>query len=169
MKAAASLLLGISCLVLAADKRDWKAGRVLDAETVNAYIGSTSVSPKTSTHGMKLRSTELLILGDEYAYVIEEQVEKDEQEATFHYDRLGRPIRIGQHGCHYIVNAWISYAYEGGNKLYVNDINGKTCKLDHVRQERLQPKEILDLETPAATSKASLPGAQPRPSAPSNL
>jgi len=158
MKAAAILLLGTCCPVSAADKHDWKAGRVLDSEVVNGYFqtGSTTLSPasarasqQTDTHHKELRSSELLILGDEYAYVIEERVEKGEQEGTFYYDSLGRAVRIGKHGCRYFVNDWISYAHEG-NKLYVNDVNGKTCKLDIVRQERLQPKEILALENSAA-------------------
>jgi hypothetical protein len=153
MKAAASVLLGISCLAFASDKRQWKAGRVLDSEAVNAYLQNTSatVSEKAaSAHRMELRSGELLILGDEYAFVIEERVEKGAKEGTFYYDDMGHPIRNGKHGCSYIVNDWISYAREGGNKLYVNDVHGKTCKLDIVRQERLPLKDIRALENPAA-------------------
>jgi hypothetical protein len=170
MKGAASLLLAISSLALAADKHHWKAGRVLDSEAVNAYLQGASTtfsqpsagaSPQTPTQHMELKSSELLILGDEYAYVIEERVEKGEQEGTFYYDKFGRPIRNGKHGCSYVVNDWISYAQEGGNKLYVNDVHGKTCKLDIVRQARLQPKEIRALENPAAATDAPAHEGQP--------
>ncbi len=153
MKAAATLLLGISCLMFAGDKHRWKAGRVLDSEAVNAYLRGVPATAAPASHHMELRSTELLIVGDEYAYVIEERVEKrEEQEVDFYYDSMGRAIRNDKHGCSYIVNDWISYAHEGGNTLYVNDVHGKTCKLDIVRQERLEPKEIKALESAAANN-----------------
>jgi hypothetical protein len=171
MKAAVSLLLGISCLVWAADKRHWKAGRVLDSEAVNAYLESASaLSPpagqQTSLRHRELRRSDLMILGDESGYVIEGRAEKHTEteaveEVDFYYDNLGRAIRNDKRGCSYIVNDWISYAYEGGNTLYVNDVHGKTCKLDIVRQERLQPKEILALENPAARSAAPAREALP--------
>jgi hypothetical protein len=109
---------------------------------------------------MELRSTQLLILGDEYAYVIEDRVERGVGESTLS-DGLGRAIRNGKHGCRYVVNDWISYAHEGGNKLYVNDVDGKTCKLDIVRQERLKPQEILALENPVAASTVQASEAPP--------
>jgi len=142
--------------MFAADKHRWKAGRVLDSEVVNAYLQTASTTVSPAARRMELRSAELLIVGDEYAYVIEERVEKrEEQEVDFYYDSMGRAIRNDKHGCSYIVNDWISYAHEGGNTLYVNDVHGKTCKLDIVRQERLQPKEILALENGAASKGAA--------------
>jgi hypothetical protein len=106
---------------------------------------------QTHFHNMEIESTQLLILGDQYAYVIEDSIEKSIGLATLH-DSLGHAIQNGKHGCRYIVGEWISYAHEGGRKLFINDVDGKTCKLDIVRQERLQPDELQALEKAASSS-----------------
>ncbi len=106
MKKTAGVLLAISCLLAAADKHYWKAGKVLDSEAARTYFqtGSTSVSTasgrvstsgtsviagntvssignatasasgsqQTYIHNMAIQRRQLLILGDEYAYVVED-------------------------------------------------------------------------------------------------
>jgi len=109
---------------------------------------------------MEIESTQLLILGDQYAYIIEDSIEKSIGLATL-YDSLGHAIQNGKHGCRYIVGDWISYAQEGGRKLFINDVDGKTCKLDIVRQERLRPDELQALEKAASSPivQAAVPPA----------
>lgn len=151
------LLFFIAVLASAKDKaRDWKLGRVLDStssKTMLATGASTSTtgsahatgtsygttatatgqSQQTSTtviHHMTVRDTELLIVGADYAYVIEDPYATSGP-------LLRRAITNRKHGCRFIIGEDIKYVQDKG-KLIVLDPDGKECKLDIVKQERVQ-------------------------------
>jgi hypothetical protein len=148
--------------------RDWALGRVLDSTSSKTtfQIGATSTTNTTGTatantsgtattagastslnatttassqsqgttntviHHMTIRDTELLIMGADYAYVIEDPY-------TVSGPLLRRAITNHKHGCRFIIGEDIKYVQEKG-KLIVLDPDGKECKLDIVKQERVQ-------------------------------
>jgi hypothetical protein len=61
--------------------------------------GTARSVQQTHFHNMEIESTQLLILGDQYAYVIEDSIEKSIGLATL-YDSLGHAIQNGKQGCH---------------------------------------------------------------------
>ena len=79
---------------------------------------------------MTVRDTELLIVGTDYAYVIEDPYATSGP-------LLRRAITNRKHGCRFIIGEDIKYVQEKG-KLVVLDPDGKECKLDIVKQERVQ-------------------------------
>jgi hypothetical protein len=107
--------------------------------TTATYSGVTTATSSGAAemqiHNMAIQSTQLLIVGDEYAYVVEDNLEKAVGPAL--RGSLTRAIANRKHGCRYIVGDAIEYAQDKGN-LYVRDTDGKECKLDIIRQERLQ-------------------------------
>lgn len=136
------VLLGLATCVHAADKRDWKTGKVLDSQAAKTYVVSGASSNDWAGNGteiqvrhMAIQSTQLVILGAEYSFVIDDSVEKAVGLQV--QGSLTRALANRKHGCRYIVGNAIQYAQEK-NSLYVRDVDGKECKLDIVRQERLQ-------------------------------
>jgi hypothetical protein len=148
--------------------RDWKLGRVLDSTsskstfatgattstsgtstatantngTASTVGGTTSLNATTTANGqsqqtsstvihhMTVRETELLIVGADYAYVIEDPF-------AVSGPLLKRAITNRKHGCRFIIGEDIKYVQDKG-KLIVLDPDGKECKLDIVKQERVQ-------------------------------
>jgi hypothetical protein len=115
-------------------------GTVTDSGFGNAsYSGATMATAtgnaETQIHSMAIQSTQLMIIGDEYVYVVEDNVEKAVGSAL--RGSLARAIANRKHGCRYVVGDPIDYAQEKSH-LYVRDDDGKECKLDIVRQARLQ-------------------------------
>jgi hypothetical protein len=168
-----ALLVTITASSVLAAKKDlsWKTGKVLDSQAAKAYLqtgattnGSSSTtavgsattfnntttgsatahtnsSAETRIHHMAIQSTELLIVGDEYTYLVNDDVEKAVGPRL--QGSLGRAIANRKHGCRYIVGDSIQYAEEKNN-LWITDGDGKQCKLDIVRQERLTPPTAQD-------------------------
>ena len=161
-----TVLLFLAC-GLAAKDREWKLGKVLDSSSskttfaTGASINSTSTgsttayttgyitpsasgtsvdatttghsqSQQTSTtvvHHMTIRETELLVLSSDYAYVIEDPFATSGP-------LLRRAITNRKHGCRFVIGEDIKYVQEK-DKLIVLDPDGKECRLDIVKQERV--------------------------------
>jgi len=131
------LLIIASLTLAAADHHVWHTGRVVDtqASKSSAYSGASTDSwiPGSTTTTIQrttIRDTDVTIVGTEYMYVAEDS------DAT-----TPGTIKVlnRKHGCQYIIGEDIRYVQEK-SKLLVLDANGKQCKLDIVRQERVQPK-----------------------------
>jgi hypothetical protein len=98
-------------------------------------LGEATFRGTRITH-MNISDTELLIHCNEYDYVVERQTSRT-------WD--GKPglvlasaiASLKQHSCRFVVGDDVRYA-QNKRKLYVVDADGRECKLDIVRQERLQ-------------------------------
>jgi hypothetical protein len=57
-----------------AKNQDWKTGKVLDSATAKTYVpaGDQSTVPAAIFQSMTIRDTQLVIVSDEFAYVIED-------------------------------------------------------------------------------------------------
>ena len=86
---------------------------------------------------MAIQETELLIVGVEYEYVINDFVLKSVGNPL--HGSLTRAMANRGHGCRFIVGDFALY-YQEGAKLHVLDEDGKECKLDIVRQQRIKPR-----------------------------
>jgi len=168
-----ALLTAIAASSALAAKKDlaWKTGKVLDSQAAKTYFQSgattngssdttasgsavtygnittssaaahTNSSAETQIHHMAIQSTQLLIVGNEYAYLVNDDVEKAVGSPL--RGSLSRAIANRKHGCRYIVGDSIQYAQEKNN-LWVTDGDGKKCKLEIVRQERLASAATAD-------------------------
>ena len=92
--------------------------------------GQSQQTTSTVVHHMTIRDTELLIVGSDYAYVIEDPY-------AVSGPLLKRAITNRKHGCRFIIGEDIKYVQEKG-KLIVLDPDGKECSLDIVKQEKVQ-------------------------------
>jgi hypothetical protein len=130
-------------------ERNWESGKLLDSRTSRESVetgasttgtitdggpGSSNVTLRTRIEHMNIKSTELLLVGKEFAFIL--------NHSTFRtWD--GKPglvmwsaVASLKHGCRFVIGDDVQYSQDKG-KLYVVDADGKTCKLDIVRQERL--------------------------------
>jgi hypothetical protein len=137
-------------------KRDWRVGRVVDAaSTKSVYVsGSTTtaeasgtVSPdygagstvtgtgtaQTRVHYTHVTDNDIIIVGQDYVFNIEDSVASGGKAAI----ALGHAIANRHHGCRFVVGEDVKYSQEK-NKLYVLDADGKECKAEILRQERIQ-------------------------------
>lgn len=162
----AFLAVVASVCAVAADKRDWKTGKVLDSQlaktfvqtgsstqtnatattsgTVNAttfggtttgtYGGATTASgtSETQIHSMTIQDTQLLIVADDFLYVVNDTVLK----GIGLNGSVARAIINRKHGCHVIIGDPVQYAQDKAT-LFVRDVDGKECKMEIVRQERV--------------------------------
>lgn len=129
----------------AAKGPDWKIGKVLDSKTSRQYLetsASTTASTdgeettaRTQVHHVIVQETELMIAGKDYTYVIHDPVQKAAGIPT--QGILNRAIANRGHGCRFVVGDELKY-YQEKAKLHVLDADGKECKLDILRQERIQ-------------------------------
>ncbi len=105
--------------------------------TVNA---TTQVSGQSTTvggaqmHHTVFQDNHVLIKGDDYVYAVDDLSLKAVGMPT--YGIVGRAIANRKHGCRMVVGDPIRYE-QAKNKLFVQDADGKVCKLDIVRQERV--------------------------------
>jgi hypothetical protein len=109
--------------------RAWKIAKVLDSATAKGFVENGAVIPV-----MTLRETELLLLSDQFAYIVSDTRSQVNSNMT---TSVVRAIANRHHGCHYIVNDNIQF-YQEKAILHVIDADGKDCKTDVLRQERLQ-------------------------------
>jgi hypothetical protein len=141
------LVLGFAAASADAKKEiDWMTARVLDSHTAKTYVESsastnttaasstTSVS-QTKINTMAIQETQLLIAGSEYAYLISDPVTKPVGLPT--HGIVTRAIANRGHGCRFVVGDDIRF-YQEKSALHVVDADGKECKLDILRQERLK-------------------------------
>ena len=83
---------------------------------------------------MVIQDTQLLIVGEQYAYVVNDSVSKSVGLPT--HGIVKRAIMNRKHGCRFVVGDNVRYSQDR-TKLYVLDADGKECKLDIARQQRL--------------------------------
>ena len=154
------LLLAIAVFAFAAKQRDWKTGRVTDAESYRRTYasGGTSQSTTTGTVGpdygagstvsattsttnrvehTQVRTSLVLIVGERYVYYVEDSTTRGgPTEGSYGAGyQLGRMMRNRKHGCRFVVGEDVKYAQEKGT-LYVVDADGKECSLGILRQEK---------------------------------
>src|SRR5258708_18522436 len=118
-------LLTTACPLLFAVDREWKIGKVLDSTSAKTYARDS----------MFVKDTQLLIAGDEFSYLIDDPVSKTSKLPTHHI--VTRSIANRGHGCRFIVGDNVKYAQDKSN-LHILDADGKECKLEILRQNRLQ-------------------------------
>ena len=126
-------LLVVALTVLALAKKqppDWKTGKVMDSQAAKTRAGVAATVEEIPT----ISDTQLMILGDEFAYIIEDTRVSG---ATSLIGLAGRAVSNRHHGCRFIVGDDIRYWQEKAT-LHVLDTDGKECKAEVLRQERLK-------------------------------
>jgi hypothetical protein len=128
-----SLILFVTAItVLCAKKeKDWKTGKMLDSQAVKTRAGIAATAESIPT----IRDTDLMILGADFAYVIEDS------RVTGKTSLVGlteRAISNRHHGCRFIIGDDVKY-YQEKAVLHVLDADNKECKVEVLRQERLKP------------------------------
>ncbi len=167
MKTAATALLGLalSANCWAKDNKPvWNTGKVLDSAMSRTYVttgastqssatttgtamavssgptttasgvATTNQTATTTVHHAVIQDTQLLIVGLPYEYVIDDPVLKSVGNPV--HGSLGRAIANRGHGCRFVIGEDALY-WQEGPKLHVLDADGKQCKLDIVRQTRI--------------------------------
>jgi hypothetical protein len=110
--------------------KSWRTGKVLDSQAAKTRAGIAATAEATPT----IRDTQLMILGDEFAYVIEDSRVSGR---TSLIGLTERAVSNRHHGCRFIVGDDVKYYQEKGT-LHILDTDGKECKAEVLRQERLQ-------------------------------
>ena len=125
----AATLTGSIC-VAKNQKQNWVTGTVLDAA-----LSKTLVLEGTDTaRALTVRDDQLALKGKEFVYVIE-----DTRISGLGHGVLGiaeRTVTNKHRGCHFIIGDDVMY-YQEKATLHVINVDGKECKLDILRQERL--------------------------------
>jgi hypothetical protein len=130
-------------------KHDWQTGRVLDAATIKSSIETGSVTTSNSTtrgnstdtysqtviQSMAIRDTQLMILSDEYAYVVNDTRAQGGSGGI--PGAIVQAVANRHHGCRFIVGDDVSF-YQQKATLHVVDVDSKECKAEVLRQERIR-------------------------------
>jgi len=131
------LLVAIAAIpLLAAKEREWKTAHVLDSRSrISSYVtGSTtntSGAPdmsRTDLERVTVKASELLLAGEGYFYVIEDQRMQAGSPLT-------KALANRKHGCRFVVGEDVKYAQEKGD-LWVLDEDGKECKVTILKQQK---------------------------------
>jgi len=124
-----TLAVSLSQPLPAGEKKSlaWKTGKVLDSAAAKTYV-----EPGAK---LAMRDTDLMIRGDEYSYVVEDTVMKNGSINPAH-GIITRSIANRKHGCRFVIGDDVKY-YQDKMLLHVIDADGKECKVDILRQERL--------------------------------
>jgi hypothetical protein len=152
--------LAIAAISFAKD-RDWKVGTLLDSKSTKTYVqtGSStqsdatantsgsvdsaggfnasttaSGSSQTQIHSLTIQDTQFVIVGDQYLFVVSDTVEKSHGRGLV--GLVGNAVVNSKHGCRLIVNDPVKY-FQDKSVMYVLDADGKECKMDLARQERI--------------------------------
>ncbi len=136
-----ALLFAVSAFPAKKD-RDWKTGKVLDSSTDKHYVqtgatttsyptygGYGAVSAQTQATTATVKETHVVIEGADYTYTINDQTVREPGVIA---------LRKSTHGCRYIVGEEIKYVAEQ-RILFVQDVDGKECKVEILRQAKNQP------------------------------
>jgi len=160
-----AVLLAFACAAKDKD-RVWKTGMVLDSQSAKTFVqtgsstqtngtastfgttssttvgntssgtfsGTTSVheTSETQIHSMTIQDTQLLIVADDFLYVVNDTVLK----GIGLNGSLARAIINRKHGCHVIIGDPVQYSQDKAT-LFLRDVDGKECKMEIVRQERV--------------------------------
>ncbi|MGA2713188.1 MAG: hypothetical protein ABSG41_08770 [Bryobacteraceae bacterium] len=164
---AALLALSIAVVHAKNRDRIWKTGKVLDSQTAKTFVqtgsstqtngtattngtvsattfgGSTTgtyggtttahEASETQIHSMAIQDTQLLIVADDFLYIVDDTVLK----GIGLNGSLARAIANRKHGCHVIIGDPVQYAQDKAI-LYLKDVDGKECKMEIMRQERVK-------------------------------
>ena len=120
--------------------KDWKTGKVLDSQAVKTRTGTGDSAQSIPT----IRDTDLMILGHDFAFVIEDT------RVTGKTSLVGlteRAISNRHHGCRFIVGDDVKY-YQEKAVLHILDADNKECKVEVLRQERLKTSADTGDKTP---------------------
>jgi hypothetical protein len=102
--------------------------------TTVSGVATTNQTAATTVHHEVIQDTQLLLVGLQYEYVIDDPVLKSVGNPV--QGSLGRAIANRGHGCRFVIGEDALY-WQEGPKLHVLDADGKECKLDIVRQTRI--------------------------------
>jgi hypothetical protein len=146
------------------DKRVWNTGTVLDSASSRTYlttgattqssattsgsatavsngamttasgVATTNQTTTTAIHHTVVQDTQLLIVGVDYEYVVDDPVLRSVGNPL--HGSLTRAIANRGHGCRFVIGEYALY-WQDGSRLHLLDRDGKECKLDIVRQERI--------------------------------
>ena len=92
-----------------------------------------TTSANTRVRNVTVKTNTLIILGDDYAYTIEDTTQRTDSLRAG--SLLGTALANRRHGCRFIVGEEVRYSQEKDH-LYVLDADGKECRLDILKQER---------------------------------
>jgi len=128
------ILLTIAMLATAGKKQPapLMTGKVLDSEKVKTLV----LEGTDTLHSLNVQNNQLLLLGVDFAYVIE-----DTRIDGVGHGLIGaaqRTLENRHKGCHFIIGDSVQY-WQDKDKLHIYDADGKECKVDILRQERLKP------------------------------
>jgi hypothetical protein len=128
-----TLALAVASVLAVAKKSapDWKTAKVLDSQAVKTRTGTADIAAMIPT----IRDNQLMLLSDEFAYVIEDSRVSGRTSLA---GLTERAISNRHHGCRVIVGDDIQYWQEKA-LLHVRDADSKECKVEVIRQERLKP------------------------------
>jgi hypothetical protein len=143
------LLIALPALLLGAKDQDWKTGKVLDSATAKTYVQTgattnTTVTPsgnsadatsRTTIQNMAIRDTQLAIVSDDFAYVVEDT--RTQSGFSTVHGAIIHAVSGRHHGCRFIVGDSVKF-YQEKAILHVIDADGKECKTEVLRQERLK-------------------------------
>jgi hypothetical protein len=122
------VVVGVLALTLAAavaKDHAWQIGKIADLQADQQPTTGKVLNRVT------VKESEVRITGKEYEYLVYDSTSPETGLAS-------RAVANRKHGCRFIVNDDVKYV-QTKNKLYVIDADGKECKLDILRQERLVP------------------------------
>ena len=163
MRSAVVLVLVLNGLASAKD-RTWLTGKLTDSRSVKTTVnrgsvthadsnarttgaidnsGSVDLSTSASSTAQTIplsdtvTDTQYLIIGEQYILTVEDIVKKREGGGLLGAAR--NAVVNSRHGCRLIVNDSVRYAQEKST-VYVIDADGKECKMNLIRQERIQAK-----------------------------
>jgi hypothetical protein len=109
--------------------KQWKFGKVLDSVAFKTFVENGAVIPS-----LTIRETELALVSDQFAYII---IDTRTQVNSNMTTTIVRAVANRHHGCHYIVGDDIRF-YQDKAILHVIDVDGKECKAEVMRQERIR-------------------------------
>jgi hypothetical protein len=132
------------------DGRDWQTGTVIDSDTTKSslvngahtigsvhsdFAGGATLNLNTRIEHLNINETQMVLVGHNYSYVVQKT-----EARTFD----GAPVSVlasviagaKPHCGRVIVGEEIKYAQQGG-ALYLKDADGRECKFQISRQERL--------------------------------
>src|SRR5215471_13563550 len=116
-----------------------KTAKVLDASAAKSYVEAGGRTGGTAT--VTIRDTQLLLVSDEFAYVVNDT--RTSNKLPLHQGAIGDAGAIAHaiggrhHGCRFIVGDDVKF-YQVKDALHVIDADGKECKTEVFKQERLK-------------------------------
>lgn len=119
------------------EEHDWKIGRVLDSRIAKSStpVGAVTSPGRTAITFANIRDNELAIVSSEFGYVIEDTRITGGGSPG---EAIGHAIANRHHGCHFIIGDDVRF-WQQRAELHIVDADGKECKVDVLRQERLAP------------------------------